>query len=131
MGGDSVLTDTHAHVQMPQFARDREDVIAAAFADGIARIVVPGIDLETSRAAVALATAYPARLFAGVGTHPHDAATLTDEALAGQRALARTRGRSRDRRDRPGLTTATSPRVRRSARRWWRSSRWRASSTCR
>jgi TatD DNase family protein len=92
MGGDSVLTDTHAHVQMPQFARDREDVIAAAFADGIARIVVPGIDLETSRAAVALATAHPARLFAGVGTHPHDAATLTDEALAGQRALARTAG---------------------------------------
>ena len=92
LGGDSVLTDTHAHVQMHQFARDREDVIAAAFADGIARIVVPGIDLETSHAAVALAAAHPGRLFAGVGTHPHDAATLTAEALAGQRTLARAPG---------------------------------------
>lgn len=83
-----MLIDTHTHVQMHQFSADREQVIAAAFANGIGQLIVPGIDLDTSRQAVALAAAYPGRIFAGVGTHPHDASTLTPEALAGQRELA-------------------------------------------
>lgn len=87
-----VLTDTHTHVQMHQFSSDREQVIAAAFADGITRLIVPGIDVETSRQAVALAAAYRGRIFAGVGTHPHDATTLSDEAFAAQRELARSPG---------------------------------------
>jgi TatD DNase family protein len=75
-------------VQAHQFASDRTAVIDAAFAAGIGRMVVPGTDLESSREAVALAAAYPGKLFAGVGTHPHDATTLTDETLVAQRALA-------------------------------------------
>ena len=87
-----MLIDTHAHVQMRQFASDRAHVIQNAFAGTIERMIVPGIDVETSRAALALAAAYPGRLFAAVGTHPHDATTLTSEALAAQRALAREPG---------------------------------------
>jgi TatD DNase family protein len=83
-----MLVDSHAHVQVNQFASDREAVVAAAFAAGVGQIVVPGVDLESSREAVALATTYPGRLFAGVGTHPHDATTLTDETLESQRTLA-------------------------------------------
>ncbi|HKS70901.1 MAG TPA: TatD family hydrolase [Ktedonobacterales bacterium] len=84
-----MLTDSHAHVQVHQFDADRERVIADAFAAGVERIVVPGVDLESSRAAATLAAAHPGRLFAGAGTHPHDATTLTVEALAAQRELAR------------------------------------------
>jgi len=87
-----VLVDTHAHIQVHQFERDRAAVIEAAFAAGVTRIVVPGIELESSQAAVALAQHYPGRLFAGVGTHPHDATTLTAERLEAQRALARQPG---------------------------------------
>jgi TatD DNase family protein len=87
-----VLIDTHAHVQMQQFASDHERVIQAAFADGVERIIVPGIDVETSRAAIALAAAHLGRLFAATGTHPHDATTLTPEALEAERALAREPG---------------------------------------
>lgn len=83
-----VLVDTHAHVQVHQFDTDREQVIANAFADGVDRMVVPGIDVESSRRAIAAASAHAGRLFAGVGTHPHDAATLTEAALAEQRVLA-------------------------------------------
>jgi len=86
------LIDTHAHVQMRQFASDRAAVIAAAFAAGVDRMVTPGIDVETSRAAIALAQQYPGRIFAAVGTHPHDATTLTDAALAAERALAQEPG---------------------------------------
>lgn len=87
-----MLVDTHAHVQMRQFAGDCDQVIQAAFADGISRIVVPGTDVKTSQAAIALAETYPSQLFAAVGTHPHDAATLSPEALTQQRALAQRPG---------------------------------------
>ena len=87
-----MLVDSHAHVQARQFDPDRAQVIEAAFAAGIGQIVVPGTDLESSRQAVALATSYPGRVFAAVGTHPHDADTLTDAVLAAQRELARSPG---------------------------------------
>lgn len=87
-----MLIDTHCHVQMRQFASDREAVIAAAFASGIGRLIVPGIDVATSRDALSLAGSHPGRIFVGVGTHPHDASTLTPEALAEQRDLAQASG---------------------------------------
>lgn len=84
--------DSHAHIQMRQFDRDRDAVIEAAVAAGVARMLVPGVELESSEAAVALAARYPGRVFAAVGTHPHDATTLTPERLDAQRALARMPG---------------------------------------
>ncbi|HEY7834856.1 MAG TPA: TatD family hydrolase, partial [Ktedonobacterales bacterium] len=84
-----MLVDSHAHVQMRQFAQDRAAVIAAAFAAGVGQMVVPGTDVATSRDAIALAAAYPGRLFAAVGTHPHDASTLDAAALEAERMLAR------------------------------------------
>ena len=87
-----MLIDTHCHVQMRQFSSDREAVISAAFANGIGRLIVPGTDVATSKDALSLAARYPGRVFAGVGTHPHDASTLTPEALAEQRELARQPG---------------------------------------
>lgn len=76
------LTDTHAHVQMPQFADDREMVIAAAQEAGVARMVAPGVDAPTSGDALALARRYPGLIFAAVGVHPHDAQTLDDATFA-------------------------------------------------
>jgi TatD DNase family protein len=87
-----VLIDTHCHVQMRQFAADRENVISTAFANGIGRLIVPGIDVETSKAAIGLAESYGGRIFAGVGTHPHDSSTLTPETLDEQRTLAQQPG---------------------------------------
>ena len=85
----SSLIDSHAHVQVRQFNHDRATVIAAAFDAGVAQMVTPGVDVETSKQAIAIAEQYPGRIFAAVGTHPHDATTLTDAALAEQRELAR------------------------------------------
>lgn len=44
---------------------------------GIARILVPGYDLASSRAAVALARAHPELIDAAVGVHPHFSAAPT------------------------------------------------------
>jgi TatD DNase family protein len=83
-----VLVDSHTHVDAPQFAADREAVIAAAFAAGVTRLVDAGGDLASSEAAVALARCYPGQVFAGVGVHPHEATTFSDETPAVLRALA-------------------------------------------
>lgn len=87
-----MLVDTHAHVQMRQFDADRAEVLGGAFSEGITRLIVPGIDVETSKAAITLAAAYPSHIFVGVGTHPHDASTLTDDALAAEHELAHSPG---------------------------------------
>ena len=64
------LTDTHCHLNLNQFNNDLEEVLDRARSAGIGRILVPGIDLETSRKAVELADRYP-EVFAAVGIHPN------------------------------------------------------------
>lgn len=84
-----MLVDSHAHIDTSRFDADREAVIQAAFAGGVTRIVDPGCDLASSRAALALAKAYPGAIFAGVGTHPHEATTYSAEVEAQYRVMAR------------------------------------------
>lgn len=87
MEGDARLVDTHCHLNLPEFDADRETVIARARLAGVARIVVPGIDMATSRAAVGLARDEEG-LYAAVGIHPHHAGDLDAAALAELRELA-------------------------------------------
>lgn len=87
-----MLVDSHAHVDMRQFTQDREAVIQAAFTAGIGMLVDPGCDLVSSRAAVDLAARYPRKIFAGVGIHPHDASSYSDEVIAEFRQLAKQPG---------------------------------------
>ena len=92
-GGRSLtgLVDSHCHLQSEAFDIDREAVIERALAAGIDRILVPGYDLPSSEAALALAAQHPGLIVAGVGIHPHfvAGATAADwtrlEALAGER----------------------------------------------
>ncbi len=84
-----MLVDSHAHIDTSRFHADREVIIHAAFEGGVTRIVDPGCDLASSRVALSLAKAHPGVVFAGVGTHPHDATTYTDEVGAEYRVMAR------------------------------------------
>jgi TatD DNase family protein len=83
----SRLADTHCHLCLEAFASDLEAVLSRASAAGVERILVPGIDLATSRRAVELAEAH-ASVFAAVGLHPHGAAEWSDAAYAELRSLA-------------------------------------------
>ena len=66
-----MLVDTHCHLQDPPLSRDIEGVLARARAAGVGALVVPGGDLCTSRAAVALAGHHD-DVWAAVGLHPHN-----------------------------------------------------------
>jgi len=79
------LTDSHAHLNHHDFQGDLSSALERAAAAGVDAILVPGYDLSSSRAAVALAERFP-QLWAAVGVHPHDATSLDAE---GRRELAR------------------------------------------
>jgi TatD DNase family protein len=83
-----VLTDTHCHLDWRAYDEDREAVVARAGEAGVRPMVTIGIDLATSRTAVALAARYPA-VYAAVGVHPNDCAEFDQTALAELRELAR------------------------------------------
>jgi TatD DNase family protein len=83
------LVDSHCHLDVQQFADDRHAVIQRARDAGVRLMVVPGIDLEHCRQALALA-AENRDIYVAVGIHPNetgdfDAATLaTVEELSAQ-----------------------------------------------
>ncbi len=64
------LTDTHCHLNLNQFEHDLEAVLLRSVEARIERILVPGIDLDTSRRSVQLAERYP-QIYAAVGIHPN------------------------------------------------------------
>jgi TatD DNase family protein len=84
----SVTTDSHAHLQARSFEGDRDAVLARARAAGVARMVVVGTDVPSSRAAFELC-AGELGLFPTAGIHPHDASAAGPAERAEIEALAR------------------------------------------
>lgn len=82
------LIDSHAHLDFPRFNTDRNAVIKRARKAGLVAIINIGVDLVSSRAAVALAEKYKF-IYATVGFHPHGARDVTPRVLDELRALAR------------------------------------------
>lgn len=81
------MIDTHCHLDWRAFDDDRDAVIARAVDAGVTQMLTIGVDLPSSRAAVALAGRY-AGVYAAVGVHPNDCAEFDDATLAAVRALA-------------------------------------------
>jgi TatD DNase family protein len=64
-----MLTDTHAHLDFPEFDGQLDAVIARAREAGVHRIITIGIDRDSCRKSVAIAEKYD-HVFAVVGLHP-------------------------------------------------------------
>jgi TatD DNase family protein len=67
-----MLIDSHAHLDMDDFEKDRDDVLERAVQADIGHIVNIGIDLKSSVDALNLARKY-AYISSSVGCHPHNA----------------------------------------------------------
>lgn len=65
------MIDIGANLTNPSFNDDRDEVIAAARAVGVTKIVITGTSIAESEAAIALTDGKT--LFATAGVHPHDA----------------------------------------------------------
>lgn len=85
-----MLIDTHCHLDFEWYDADRDEVVARAAAAGVTRIIVPGIDLDSSRQAITLAEKYEG-VYAAVGVHPNSSAAWQDPWLDSLRVLAQHR----------------------------------------
>lgn len=85
------LVDTHCHLDAAQFDADRAAVLQRARAAGVQWIVVPGIDLQHCRQALALADAtvdVDIDVYAAVGIHPNSSGDFGAETASTLRGLA-------------------------------------------
>jgi TatD DNase family protein len=64
------LSDTHAHLYLPEFDADRAAVIQRAMEAGVTEIYLPNVDSETIPMLHALTDAYPENCFPMMGLHP-------------------------------------------------------------
>ena len=82
-----MLIDSHAHLDMPQFEKDRDQVLERALRGGIKRIITIGVDLASSLKALELAQRYDF-VFCSVGYHPHNAGASAPDVLKELAGLA-------------------------------------------
>ena len=80
------MIDTHAHLEMPQFDGDRDEVIKRTVESGISLIIDVGSDLKGSRTALELARRYDF-IYASAGIHPHEVKGVTIETYKEIREL--------------------------------------------
>lgn len=83
-----MLIDSHAHLYLDSFDRDREKIIRELKGDGIELVIVSGASLEGSTKAVYLASKYK-NLYATVGIHPNHANEMEDATIEVLRELAK------------------------------------------
>ena len=83
------FVDSHAHLDMPEYAADLDAVLERARAEGLTHIVCIGASsgIRSNPAAVRLAEQHP-QLVATVGIHPHDAGQVTEELWPALQQLA-------------------------------------------
>lgn len=76
-----MLVDSHCHLDFPDFAEERDAVIARALAAGVSRMVTISTRVKRFAGVLAIAEAH-AEVYCSVGTHPHNAADELDVTAA-------------------------------------------------
>lgn len=75
-----MLIDSHAHLDMKEFEKDREATLNRAFEGGITHIIAIGTDLSSSLKVLDLANRYDF-IYSSVGYHPHNATDMDQQSL--------------------------------------------------
>jgi len=82
-----ILVDTHAHLDMPQFEEDLEDVLTRSRDKQVSTVITIGTDTLSSKKAIELAEKYDF-IWATVGIHPHDAKNFNESTYSILKGLA-------------------------------------------
>jgi TatD DNase family protein len=81
------VIDTHTHLDLKDFDRDRRQVIESALSNGVEKIINVAFDIKSSQRSVQLAEEFE-EIYAAVGFHPHDAKDLNQKSLEEIEGLA-------------------------------------------
>ena len=90
-----ILTDTHTHLYLEDFASDRDLLIKEAMEKGVQRFFLPNIDSSSVEDLHQLSEKYPAQCFPMMGLHPcsvkenwKDEIALVEKLLAEKKYVA-------------------------------------------
>jgi len=64
------LIDTHTHLYLPEFDTDRDEVVNRAVGDGISKMLMPNIDIQSVDQMLSVVTRYPGICYPMIGLHP-------------------------------------------------------------
>ena len=64
------LIDTHTHLYLPEFDTDRDEVVSRAVGNGIIKMLLPNIDLQSVDQMLSVVNRYPGICFPMTGLHP-------------------------------------------------------------
>lgn len=81
------IFDSHCHLDDDAYEKDRLECLTRAAAAGVAKVLNPGYDIASSRAAVDLASQY-GEVYAAVGIHPQKGEEHNQESLSRLHDLA-------------------------------------------
>lgn len=83
-----MLVDSHAHLNDPQLAGELLDVVERARQAGVMHVINVGDTIDGSLLAINQAEKH-SRVWAAVAVHPHEAATLDDQAVEQLREMSK------------------------------------------
>jgi TatD DNase family protein len=64
------LIDTHTHLYLPEFDTDRDEVVGRAIGNGIVKMLLPNIDLQSVDQMLSSVNRYPGICYPMTGLHP-------------------------------------------------------------
>ena len=76
-----IFADTHTHLYLKEFDRDREKVIQRARDNGVTYFFLPNIDSELYMAMLCLCISHPRHFFPMMGLHPTSVKANAEEEL--------------------------------------------------
>jgi TatD DNase family protein len=83
-----MLIDTHTHLELEDFDRDRDEVIDRARKAGIEFMVTVGTTIGDCKKALSLASKYN-EVYVAIGIHPHEVKKIDNRTYEDLRELAR------------------------------------------
>ncbi len=64
------LIDTHTHIYLPEFDIDRDEVINRAVKNGVVKLIMPNIDMDSVYQMLSVRNRYPGICYPMIGLHP-------------------------------------------------------------
>ena len=83
-----MLIDSHAHLEMPDFKGDLEQVIRRARESGVGYIFTVGTEKKDWKRTLQIADSHPS-IYAILGVHPHNVKEIDDQTYSTLRELCR------------------------------------------